>query len=263
MFKCAAMIPYIQQPQLSLGPLTIHAFGALVAIGVILGVEILRRRAAREGLDADYVQRMSTWVLACGFVGAHLVDRFIYFPRETMANPWTILMIWQGISSFGGFLGGAMGAVWFLRSVKLPDRATMWRYLDLIAYSLPFGWLFGRVGCFLALDHPGIPTNFFLGQDNGHGVVIHNLGLYEALYTPVMIAVVAIVGRRPQPPGTLVGTLALIYAPIRFLLDFLRARDVRYGGLTPGQWGAIAAAGIAIYVIARARRGTRLTAETA
>jgi len=34
--------------------------------------------------------------------------------------------------------------------------------------------------------------------------------------------------------------LAIVYAPVRFLFDFLRKNDIRYGGLTPGQWGAIA-----------------------
>ncbi|WP_437593604.1 hypothetical protein [Sorangium sp. So ce1000] len=34
--------------------------------------------------------------------------------------------------------------------------------------------------------------------------------------------------------------MAVLYAPVRFLLDFLRIVDVRYAGLTPGQYGAIA-----------------------
>jgi phosphatidylglycerol:prolipoprotein diacylglycerol transferase len=35
-----------------------------------------------------------------------------------------------------------------------------------------------------------------------------------------------------------VGLLAVLYAPVRFLLDFLRFEDVRYFHLTPGQYGA-------------------------
>ena len=39
--------------------------------------------------------------------------------------------------------------------------------------------------------------------------------------------------------------LPLVYAPVRFFLDFLRATpleggDVRYAGLTPAQWSSIA-----------------------
>jgi phosphatidylglycerol:prolipoprotein diacylglycerol transferase len=40
--------------------------------------------------------------------------------------------------------------------------------------------------------------------------------------------------------------VALLYAPLRFGLDFLRADDVRYAGLTPAQYVMIGlfAAGI-------------------
>ena len=34
--------------------------------------------------------------------------------------------------------------------------------------------------------------------------------------------------------------MAVIYAPVRFLLDFLRIEDVRYFHFTPGQYSAVA-----------------------
>jgi phosphatidylglycerol:prolipoprotein diacylglycerol transferase len=51
----------------------------------------------------------------------------------------------------------------------------------------------------------------------------------------------------------------VLYAPFRFAADFLRIVDVRYGGLTPGQWGCIALAlgGAAILIV---RRGAPATA---
>jgi phosphatidylglycerol:prolipoprotein diacylglycerol transferase len=35
-----------------------------------------------------------------------------------------------------------------------------------------------------------------------------------------------------------VGLLPVVYAPVRFMLDFLRIADVRYFQFTPGQYGA-------------------------
>jgi phosphatidylglycerol:prolipoprotein diacylglycerol transferase len=43
-----------------------------------------------------------------------------------------------------------------------------------------------------------------------------------------------------------VADFVLLYAPGRFLLDFLRIADARYGGLTPGQWAAAAMAAAAL-----------------
>jgi phosphatidylglycerol:prolipoprotein diacylglycerol transferase len=46
-------------------------------------------------------------------------------------------------------------------------------------------------------------------------------------------------GRRRAPSsGFFVGLLAVLYAPVRFMLDFLRVADVRYFQFTPGQYGA-------------------------
>ena len=50
--------------------------------------------------------------------------------------------------------------------------------------------------------------------------------------------------KKPRPPGFFLGVMCMAYAPTRFALDFLRARenevlgaDPRYAGLTPAQWG--------------------------
>lgn len=233
------MIPYFDQPRLPIGPITIHAFGVLVAVAMLLGMRIVRGRAVATGLDAHLTDRLVSWVLLGGFAGAHLVDRLVYFPAQTAADPWSLLRFWEGLSSFGGFLGAIIGTLLFVRRVSLAGE-TLWRYLDAVAYAFPFGWIFGRTGCFVAFDHPGLQTTFFLAQRYRDGLVRHNLGLYEALYFLPLAALFYILGRRSRHPGFFLGWLAILYAPVRFLLDFLRLVDVRYFGLTPGQYGSLA-----------------------
>jgi phosphatidylglycerol:prolipoprotein diacylglycerol transferase len=247
------VIPYIAQPHLSLGPISIHAFGVLVALAMIVGMAFVRRRAAADGLDPGVADRLVTWVLIGGFIGAHLVDRFVYFPREALAHPLTILMFWQGISSFGGFIGAIVAAVLFFRRESTLPR---WRYLDCVAYGFPFGWILGRLGCTIAFDHPGRETTFFLGEMDGpHGHVRHNLGFYEALYTILIAALFYLLGRKGRrPPGYFVAVLAIVYTPVRFLFDFLRTVDVRYLGLTPGQWGAIALLIVGVLLLRAAKK---------
>jgi phosphatidylglycerol:prolipoprotein diacylglycerol transferase len=247
------MIPYFEQPNIPMGPLTIHGFGLMVAAAVLVGTWILRRRAVLEGLEPMLAQQLVTWVLVAGFLGAHLVDRFVYFPRETLADPMSILRLWEGLSSFGGFLGAVVGILLFLRGHSLGGHS--WRYLDVVAFAFPFGWVFGRLGCFMAYDHPGSPTNFLLGQRYRDGVIRHNLGLEEALYTVVLAGLFAAIGKRRRGPGFYVGALAILYAPFRFSLDFLRKIDVRYLGLTPGQYGSLLVMVAGVAILAASRRG--------
>jgi phosphatidylglycerol:prolipoprotein diacylglycerol transferase len=245
------VLPYIAQPHFSIGPITIHAFGILVATAMIVGMRFIRRRALADGLDPMIADRLVTWVLVGGFAGAHLVDRLVYYPAETLADPIRLLKFWDGLSSFGGFLGAIVGALLFFRREPSLPR---WRYLDAVAYGFPFGWIFGRLGCTLAFDHPGSETKFFLGQMDEHGTVRHNLGFEEALYTMLISALFYQLGRKRRPPGYFVAMLAIVYAPVRFLFDFLRTRDVRYFGLTPGQWGALVLILVGVLLLRRAQR---------
>ena len=190
------MIPYFNQPSLSLGPVSIHAFGVLIAIGILASLLLIRRRAQFLGLDLDLSKGMVTWILAAGFIMAHIFDRIAYFPRETFNDPLSLLKIWAGISSFGGFIGAAIGALLFIWHSKMGTER--WHYLDLLAYSFPIGWLFGRTGCFVAYDHPGTPTAFFLGQAYRDGVVRHNLGLEEAIYTLLIAALFFALGHKNE-----------------------------------------------------------------
>lgn len=252
----AAVLPHWDQPNLKLGPLSLHLFGALVACAVLFGSWVIRKRAEREQLDADQIGRMVFWILVAGFIGAHLVDRFIYFPKETFENPITILKFWSGISSFGGFVGAIIGALLFIRREKL--GVEKWRYCDIIVFGFVFGWIFGRAGCFVAFDHPGSPSDFFLAQlhrePDGSLIGRHNLGLYEALYFLLVLApLFAVLGRKRRAPGFYAGVLCLMYGPIRFVLDFARIVDVRYAGLTPGQWGSIALSLFGVYLMMRSK----------
>ncbi len=247
------MIPYFEQPILTIGPVSIYAFGALIGIGIFVGYLLIRRRAYNTGLDPVVAERMILWILIAGFIAAHLFDRIAYFPAETLSDPLSLLRIWDGTSSFGGFLGAAAGALLFFKYSKTwPER---WQYLDLIAYVFPAGWAIGRTGCFVAYDHPGIQTSFFLGQVYSDGIARHNLGFEEALYTLLIAAVFLALGRgKTRPGGFYTGLLCLLYAPGRFLLDFLRIEDATYFGLTPGQYVSILILFIGAFILRNSYR---------
>jgi phosphatidylglycerol:prolipoprotein diacylglycerol transferase len=256
------VIPYFAQPKLHLGPITIHAFGVLVASGILLAFRIIRRRAAAQGLDGVLAERMAMRMVIVGFISAHIVDRIAYFPRDVLAHPLSLLYIWESISSFGGILGGTLVAIWFVR--KQLTGTPGWRYLDIIAFAFPSAWLFGRMGCAVAFDHPGYETKFFLAERFTDNVVRHNLGLDEALFiVPLVLLFHRLSKGKPRAPGFYVGLLALAYAPMRFLLDFLRWDDARYFGLTPGQYGSVLLAAIGLLVLHWANQRATASARNA
>ena len=101
-----------------------------------------------------------------------------------------------------------------------------------------------RLGCFSVHDRPGVLTDFPLAVAFPEGAR-HDLGLYDAIALALISVVLYAVDRRGRLRDRLLPLLALLYGTSRFLLDFLRARDLpysdaRYLGLTPAQFACIA-----------------------
>lgn len=239
------MIPYFEQPVLHLGPLKLYSFGTLVAMAVLFGSRVLVNRAKKQNLDPDIASDFVIWVLVGGFIVGHLFENIVYSYEATLKNPIRLLKIWEGLSSFGGFLGAFLGCVSFIRYKKLANSLS---YMDVTCYAFPFGWFFGRMGCFSAHDHPGTFSNFLLAVKFPNGSR-HDLGLYEALYTVFICIVFFFTGKTNRPTGFFIMLLVILYSPIRFVLDFLRTVDVRYFGLTPGQYGSAVLFFVGLYMI--------------
>lgn len=235
--------------------LGVHWFGVLVAIGVLAGLRLAVWYGRRVGVRPEVVRDCAAHVVFIGFVIGHVFTLVFYFPDKLIEQPWRIFFIWEDLSSYGGVFGSVVGGfVWgYRRGVPLLP------VYDCIGFGFPLGWVFGRLGCFVVHDHPGNETDFFLGvrdyQYPGLPVATrHDLGLYEVFWALAVVALFLWLSRRPRPVGLYSALVALLYAPFRFGLDFLRAADATYGGLTPGHYSSFVALAIGVALLIHMRR---------
>ncbi|MGD8352642.1 MAG: prolipoprotein diacylglyceryl transferase [Pseudomonadota bacterium] len=245
------MLPNLSIPSITIyGPVKIHPFGAIVAVALIVGYHLVLKRAAKTGLDMEIMGSAAIWAALIGFAVSHLFWAFFYNYHLVKENPLVLLMVWRGISSYGGFFGGAFGAWLFLRKKDVD----MYPYLEAILYGLVPAWAIARLGCTIAFDHPGRVTGFVLGMTDMNGIVRHNLGFYEMLWTVVLAAL--LYGFRKYNPfrGFPFALVFLLYSSMRFYLDSLRVQDRLYWGFTPGQYFSVIVFGIGLLII---YRGTR------
>ena len=238
------MVPYFQISPISIGNETIYAFDIFVALAIVIGVIVADRRAKRLGLDRRIISDVALWAVIPGFILSHLVSIIFYFPeRLTSDDPWLLLRLWDGMSSLGGFLGGAAGVIYFFRRQNLP----LWPYSNAIVFGFTVAWIFGRAACTVAHDHPGIPTDFFLAvdypaRDGFPAGTRHDLGWYECLWAIGMSTFFFLRRNKKEFAGFHTAAFVLAYVPIRFINDFLRipntitGGDERYLGLTPAQY---------------------------
>lgn len=259
------MIPYVRVPDIPLVParllngrwpvdaIALHPFGMLVATAVWVGIALTLHECRRQRLALGAMQSYLIWLLVFGFIGGHVFELAFYCPRCIEANPRALLRIWDGQSSFGGFIGAGLGSwAWQFRS-----RVSATPYAEVVSSSFPAAWFFGRLGCAIAHDHPGRLSAAWWAVAYPQGARL-DMGLLEAAVTLPLAMAFLWLRRKPRPLGFYLGFMCAYYAPLRFALDFVRARDLsssdsRYLELTPAQWASLGLFAIGVFQLAGAR----------
>ncbi len=266
-------------PTLELGPLSISPHGIGIAVGFLLGAQLMSRRAKRFGGPAEAdIWNALFYALIGAIVGARVGYVLGHFSEVTEGGDdlLGILRIWEGGISL---IGGITGAVLFALPYMFRKKMGFWRTMDLAAPGLALGIVIGRIGDLVIGDHLGEPTNFALGwlcagegseapvdaevylQALAEGqppslgcydLVLHQTALYDLFSTLLLLGVLLFMGRKVRPTGLLIVTFTIWYATMRVITDFLRV-DKRYFGLTGSQLMAIAVGVVCLYLLARYR----------
>lgn len=238
-----------------IGKVTLYSYGFMIAVGILVGLFLARRQAAKEGIDQDKIIDIVFYILVAALVGARLLFVLMNF-GEYAAHPLDIVKIWQGgLVFYGGLVPGVVIAIWYIRRLGLP----LWQVTDIFAPSLAIGHAFGRIGCFLAGCCYGeacaLPWAVTFTDPRSlapQGVPLHPTQLYSALGLLLLFAFLVFLRKKKTFQGELFWTYILCYAVGRFLLEFLRGDDrgsVLGGILSTTQAISIPLAGISVVML--------------
>jgi phosphatidylglycerol---prolipoprotein diacylglyceryl transferase len=223
---------------------TVHTFGLLLASSYVAAFWWLIREGRREGLDVDALSSLGFWVIGGAIIGAKALMILRELP-EYAAAPSEVFSL-SVLTSAGDFYGGFIGAliasaIFFRRHHGLP----FWRTADLCGPAIALGQAIGRIGCFMAGDDYGRPTQLpwavrFTDPDAAQiggvplGVPLHPVQLYESIVCLALFAVLVRLSRRKRFDGEVILAYTLLYAIARFVLEFFRGdadRGFVFGGL--------------------------------
>lgn len=209
----------------SVGPVTVHSYGAMLAIGFLVGAWFLRRELRRWGLPVDLGDRVAIAGMVGGIVGAKLYFLLLEAPDEFSRQPLSMLFSGAGLTFYGGLLGAIVLIVWVVRRAKVP----VLRAADLIGPIVVLGYAFGRVGCFLSGDGDyGPPTDRAWGMSFPQGTVpttisVHPTPLYEVALCLAGFAALWLWFRpKARPRGLLAGLTLVVIGCERFITEFWR-----------------------------------------
>ncbi|HKZ53553.1 MAG TPA: prolipoprotein diacylglyceryl transferase [Candidatus Acidoferrales bacterium] len=237
---------------------TLHTYGLMVALGLLIGIYTAGRFAPRIGVEPETVWNLGIYMALAGLVGAKLALVFSEWGYYS-SNPREIFSaatlhaggVWHG----GLLLAIATGA-WYTWRHRLAFAALG----DVYAPGIALGHALGRLGCFSAGCCWGKPTdvpwavtftNPYSAQLVGVplGIALHPTQLYEAAAEAVIFGLLVLLWRRRSFSGQIFASYLMFYAVGRFLIEFFRG-DPRGGTFFDGALSLPQVASVALLVVA-------------
>jgi phosphatidylglycerol:prolipoprotein diacylglycerol transferase len=261
---------------LKIGPFTLHAFGAMMALGFLAAFAAMRKLARGTGRDGDYLSRLLVWLMIGGIAGARLAYVAEHWRSEFAARPGAVFRIDQGGLMFYGGVFGALAAILLFARRR---RENPLQITDLAAAALPLGHAFGRVGCFLngccygrPWEHPlavAFPAGALAWRDQHlRGLIpadaprslpLVPVQLLEAGLNLLIFVVLARLYPRRSRDGAVTAAYLLLYPPARFVTEMLRGDPRRtFGAISIGQTLSLALlfCGVLLSILIRRRPAT-------
>ena len=251
-----------------LGPFSLHWYGVIMALALLVGLLIFSRQLAKRGISPDHTWGIAIIAVPCAVIGArlfYLLDNFkFYWHHPGQIWGWQLI----GLAIYGVITGGVFGLVVYCRWKKLPEL----RVLDATALAFPVGQIIGRCANIINGDTWGPPTKLPWGftytnpnallPANLLGVPTHPTPVYEQLWLLVMLGILLYVIPRLKTNGLAFLAYIWLYSLGRFFISFYRVNNIIFLGLREAQLIALAGiilAPVGAYFVRRsARQGTAL-----
>lgn len=222
----------------SIGPLEIHWYGLLIAIGMLLAVAYACRRCKSFGLtDNDLIDGV-----LCIVPFAVLCARAYYciFQWDAFAaNPISVLYIWEGgLAIYGGVIGAAIGIVVF--SLIKKDKVKLTAVLDMTALGFLIGQSIGRWGNFFNREAFGAETTSFLRMGllnklTGEVTYYHPTFLYESLWNACGFVLLHFLSKKRKYDGQIALCYVAWYGLGRAMIEGLRTDSLYLGPIRVSQ----------------------------
>lgn len=262
-----ASIPSPPFNDVSIGPVSIHVYGILIALGVLAAARVITRRYERFGGDPAILERVILWTVILGFVGARIAYVSTHLGRYE--DRWyAVLFVWEGgLALFGGLTVGAITAVVMTRRAG----GDPWAFADAAAVGLPLAQAIGRWGNYFNQELFGMPSTlpWAVEIDPSHrpdayadAATFHPTFLYESLWNlAIVIPVILWLERRGVlRRGQAIGLYLMLYGVARFATELLRTDTTfRLAGLSRNAWVATAVVLLGAGIVATARGRVRRT----
>lgn len=221
----------------------VHWYGLMYVLALLSALLIAKWIVKKDNIAISKDQLDDYFIYAeIGVILGARLGYVLFYDTHTMyylTQPWQIFNPFidgqfvgiRGMSFHGAIVGFLMGSYLYYRKHGIPFGLLM----DLVAVSVPLGYVFGRIGNFLNQELVGrvtdVPWGIYV-----YDTLRHPSQLYEAFIEGfVVFAIIYLYRKRKAFEGELILLYGVAYGLGRAFVEFYRAPDAQIGYLI-GQW---------------------------
>ena len=207
-------------------------YGLMFAIGFLVGYKIVDKMFKKEGVPADWIDKLLLWVVGATIIGARLGHVFFYAWDQYKDDPIKILYIWEGgLASHGGTIAIIIAVLLF--SIITTKRSPLWTF-DRLVIPIAFVGALIRIGNLMNSEIFGhatdLPWGFmFVRSTEWHyfyeGQACHPTQIYESLCYLALFGLLMWMYWKKNAqnrPGLIFGVFLTLLFTARFLIEYVK-----------------------------------------
>ena len=214
----------------SLGPLNIHWYGVIIALGFLLALTYCSRRAKSFGIKEDDLYDMVLWGLPLGIVGARLYYIIFYPDMFRDAGFMDYIAVWNGgLAIYGGIIAAFLTVLVCTKLKKISTLAV----LDIVSLGFLIGQSIGRWGNFMNREAHGCETDLPWRMGLTYGGVTtcyHPTFLYESLWNVLGFVLLHFLSKKRKYDGEVFLAYLAWYGLGRAMIEGLRTDSLYIPG---------------------------------
>jgi phosphatidylglycerol:prolipoprotein diacylglycerol transferase len=216
---------------IQIGELAIPSYGIMLVISFLMALWFAKRHAKNFNISPIIIENLAFYLMLGVIIGGrmlYVISHWSQYENHLL----DIFAIWKGgMMFFGGFVGGFIAGMLYLKKEKL----SVLQVTDIVAPAIALGHFFTRIGCFLNGCCFGKPSNLPWAvkfpencvAGNQFNVPLHPTQIYSSLFG---LALFFFLGKRllsQHRTGEVFSLYLIFYGGFRFGIDFIRYYEDR------------------------------------
>ena len=204
-----------------IGSFTLRSYGLFIALAVLAGYLVARKRIKNVGLNEDNFLDLLLFLIVGGIIGARLLyiltNDFFYY----LNNPFEIIKSWgEGLSFIGIVIAGLLISFIYSKIKKI----NFWHLLDVLSIGLMLGYSIGRLGCFFNGCCYGLPTNSIIGFRFNQFELFYRLPtqLFTSIGALIIFFILLRIDKKKKFYGKIFGWTLILLGILTFVVELFR-----------------------------------------